>query len=254
MNNNYNCKHCQHKFKGNYCNKCGQKVLKKRLDIRFLLTDLLDKVFNIKGGLVASTIALAKNPAAVSKQYIYGNTKQYFNPFKYLLLFTAIITFLAVNVGAGLELNTPELQDTLQEESNTISLRFIDGLNAFSEKHRSIVFLLALPFYALLSFFLFKTPPYNFAEHLIFYTYILGFLNFLLLLFLPLISLVGYYGIYVSLVFSILSIIYFVAAILRFFNGKRWQLILKGFLTFVITDNITRLIIFGIYLALTNQP
>jgi hypothetical protein len=86
------CIHCETKFKGKYCPECGQRVGILPSSPGFFFNSLL-RALDLERGMPITFLHLFTRPAAVTDQFLRGNTRRYTNPFQYLLV-SLTITFL----------------------------------------------------------------------------------------------------------------------------------------------------------------
>src|SRR5690349_6476738 len=89
VQNDITCKTCGNIFKGQYCNACGQKEI-KRFTGSFLWQAFHKDVFEIDNGLWLTYGELWLRPGKMVLSYIHGATKKYYSPLKYLIFWTAL--------------------------------------------------------------------------------------------------------------------------------------------------------------------
>ena len=95
------CKNCGNEFKGEYCNKCGQRVIDK-ITWNHIVTGWLS-AFNVERGFAYNMRELTIRPGAAIRKYIGGVTKPFLNPLSYFLLSMAFL-FLLVQLRFQLDL------------------------------------------------------------------------------------------------------------------------------------------------------
>lgn len=166
----YTCKNCNNMFVGDFCPECGQKVIGHRNTLKHLFAYLLNS-FDIDRGVLFTARSLFQHPGRVISEYLDGKTKVYYNPLKYLIVIASIYALFMIwfNVfDTNLEnmneiLGTDEKQTKLQKEINSIMKRYL-----------SFVSILILPFYSLVSKWIFHKRKLYYAEHLIMNAYFLS--------------------------------------------------------------------------------
>lgn len=228
------CKNCGIWFSGNYCNNCGQKRLKSRLKFKEIITNTIDLLFNVDKGIVYTTKELTLRPGKVIAEYIDGKRTKYFSPFKFLIVFVTINTFLSLKITAyGTK---ARIIDVSGMNSTSLSLLLNDYWDLLS--------LLMVPIYATLSTILFREYKYNFTEHLVINSYVIGYQNllgsiyyFVCLLFCP----DSGSGIYPML----LGLVFFIWCYMDYFRNQHLLTFIKLIITFLIGWILWGFIIFG---------
>ena len=157
------CKNCSKQFEGDYCNACGQKVVRNRYTLKHLFELVLEN-FNVERGLFYTVRLLFTNPGQLINGYLEGRTKDFYNPLKYLLLIASInaILMLWFDIFDTNVANTNEFIGADREGNRlqqVILKYFRTYLNIFS--------LFILPFYSLVSNWVFNKQKLHYAEHLV---------------------------------------------------------------------------------------
>ncbi|MCD4829635.1 MAG: DUF3667 domain-containing protein [Candidatus Cloacimonetes bacterium] len=154
------CLNCGEQFEGNYCPECGQTADTGRYNMSAITRRVLDAV-NIEHGLLFLMLEMTRRPGRLIRAYLSGHRAPVYGPLKYLLLSTAIVAFLCM------------LLDI--ESANTILYKdgdIVRSLDPLYNEHVSMLYLLVLPLYALVTRWLFRKWGYNYAEHLVINTFI----------------------------------------------------------------------------------
>ena len=161
------CKNCGTKFNKNFCNNCGQKRLQGRLRLKEVITNTLDLLFNVEKGIIFTIKELTLRPGTVIAEYIDGKRIKYFNPFKFLVVFVTINTFLSLKIA---DYGTDaRIIDDSEINSNTFPFLLKDYWDLLS--------FLIVPIYAIFSKILFKEYKFNYTEHLVLNSYVIGYQN-----------------------------------------------------------------------------
>lgn len=159
------CKNCNHKFKGNFCPSCGQKVITERFTVRSIIALALSQITNIEKGFLHTTKLLFTNPGQLIRDYISGKTVLIYNPFRFVLIWTTLNILLTVWSGVYNDLIEP-VNSTIYGTGEEAMKRATEAQAAIQD-YLSLISILSLPFYAYISYRLFKKENYNYAEHLI---------------------------------------------------------------------------------------
>lgn len=216
------CKNCGNEFEGNFCNHCGQKIVTGRFTIKQIIYNFLHTFTHLDSGIFFLIKELLIHPGVVIKEYLGGKHKKYFNPFQFLILAIALATFLAVKFS----LFGPNIDPDTIEGINS-QQRFWLLFNNFIYKNFNLILFLSVPVSSLFTFLIFKKSGYNYAENLIFNTFLAAERTVFYILMTPVIYFTKSYW-YIGIgIYYILWIIYFGYAFVNFFEGNKTVTILK---------------------------
>ncbi|MBO0340343.1 DUF3667 domain-containing protein [Flagellimonas profundi] len=227
------CKNCNNIVgeTHSYCPYCGQKMGLGRLNFKQLLKDLWISFTNTDQGILHLIKHLAYRPGEVAREYISGRRKSYFNPFNYLLITVAIaLYFIAQFEVIALDYSKIESDDK--------------ELLQFAFRYFNVFILLMWPIHGFLIWLFFKGRETNYVENLTFTAYLSGqtmlYYILALALFMMLPSLLTTLGTIIGLLISI----WYMLAILQFYQTKSFWSILKIILIITLTNMISQGIIF----------
>lgn len=201
------CLNCDKSLVGPFCHHCGQNNRFKRLDIRQLLGNFFQNIFNLDAAYPKTFIGLIRHPGIVCKRYVAGMRKRYANPFGYLVVAFALHVFLNALItkqevpplGGVLTLYATQLmggvvegaiEPEAEEERSDSDKPLIDqnSITTFTNKYNKwLTYALIIPL-ALIWAILFRKSQYNLAENYVFALYVFGQFTLLglVLLFIPL--------------------------------------------------------------------
>ncbi len=219
------CKNCNNTINGLYCNNCGQKVIKERNTIKHFFR-LISDSFDIERGLLYTAKMLFANPGKIINEYLAGRTKDYYNPLKYLLLLAGISALIMIgtdifdaNVGNTNEFFGLEKQKT----------KFQSQLNDYIKSFLNLIPFLTLPFYGLISKWVFRKYKLHYAEHLIMNCYLIGQTTLITLFLLFMVYLIPSLMVYFQLIGFAIFVAYFTYSVRSIFKIN----IAKSFLSSV---------------------
>lgn len=166
MNNE--CLNCGGKTEKKYCSNCGQSTSTHRFSLQhFFLHDFVHGIFHFDKGFIFTIKELFSRPGHSIREYIQGKRVNHFNCFTTIVLILTIeyffTKFFHVNYG-----------------------RFNESLSGFFKLQKDyfkIIPFLGIPFFALLSYTIFRKSKQNYTENLVLNTYlvcgwlIINFLN-----------------------------------------------------------------------------
>lgn len=157
------CASCQTELHGNYCHRCGEKVLEPReKSLRYFLSRLLDALTfaDIKG--LSSFWTLIRKPGLISQLYNQGIRKRFYLPLN-LFLLTNLIYFLLPVFST---FNTNYKQQLYMQNYSKLTRPWVlekqeaSGLDeqayeaTYNQKSNSLAKLLMLGFAGIFAFFL----------------------------------------------------------------------------------------------------
>jgi len=201
-----NCKNCNHKIEEDdlFCENCGAKVITHRITLRLLINEVLAAI-GLNNLYFTTLKKMLIAPNEVLNEYLNGVRKRYLAPFAFLAIgagfsylifnlfpedYIRIQSFATDSHIQKLEekankdltkikgLTEQEYQNLLREKKSAkkeldFNRKFQKSSFGFILKNFNLVTFLFIPFYALISFLVYR-KPHNFGEHIIINAYIQG--------------------------------------------------------------------------------
>ena len=157
------CQNCETAFKGKYCSECGQKAGVKRITWRSIFSDLVKKVTFWDKGLLFTTLHVLKHPGKMARDYIAGKRVNYNKPLNYILLVVAasVLVFPKKEFENALS----SINDKSRPNSSVMEWVF---------SNISIIYLMLIPFLAMVSKWFNRKTDVNFPELFVFYCYLMA--------------------------------------------------------------------------------
>jgi hypothetical protein len=212
------CQNCGEKGELIYCSSCGQPLEAKRINLPHLLREVTHTFWHLEKGFLYTLKELAIHPGTMQKRYLSGLRLYYQKPFS---LFAISATFGAL----ALFLIYGDAKDEI---------------NQFYKHYYFIVQAAMLPFYALITYLLFKSPKLYYAEALVMNVYMLGFMSVCIVPINTLYLLLPEYIIQKLEVIFLIS--YNTWTFLNFFKGKPvWWIILKSIVSIIVSYKLFQL-------------
>ncbi len=173
-----NCKNCGANLNGRFCAQCGQKLITERLTVRNIWSNFLAQLTNIETGFWHTTVMLFKAPWQVVEDVISGKTVRYYNPFRYVLIWATISVVLNISSGV-FDAQQADIQEGMNEllgveDRNSRQQEIQQTFQEEVKNWLNFIVLLLIPFMSLMTKWLFRKKEYNYAEHLVANTYLLG--------------------------------------------------------------------------------
>ncbi len=156
---------------GPICHQCGQRFSEQRWTTPKMTKQFFQQLTNLEKGFLYTAKLLFIAPDILIIKYWNRITIEYYNPFRYLLI------WLAVNLLVSFWLGIDDLlQESLQPAivSDSIDPSKIAAADQKFDTWLNAMVLLLLPLFAFVTRWLFKSSKKNYAEHLIMNAYMMG--------------------------------------------------------------------------------
>lgn len=217
------CLNCNIDYNSNavFCPNCGQNTSVKRLDTSGVIKEAFQNFVNVDKGILYLLRWLPFKPGTISREYVNGRRKKYFNPFAFLILTIGITSFLSANFNIL--------------ASSTAALG--DPVSIFMSKHINFIIFLTVPIIALFTSLLYSKRKVNFAESLILASYCSGLRSVAFAAIVtPLIVFFRNYYVLITSLYLMVFAIYYAWACCQYFNiFSKWYFF-KGFLVMLFTQ------------------
>ncbi|MDF0706544.1 DUF3667 domain-containing protein [Flagellimonas okinawensis] len=225
------CKNCNSRLRTDflYCPACGGKVIRNRITLKNLWTDILDRYFNLDNTFINTFVHLFTKPEAVIEGYLHGLRRKYLNPISYIGIALTLSGLIVVMMTKSLDSMS---FDFLETEAQTV---YQEKLMSFISDYQAIIFIIYIPLMAISGWLCFDEKKYNFAERTIIFTYTLA--HYSLLIFIPSVVILLFSPeIYMSfsMVGILVMLIYTAFVIVRISNSNGIALIARLLLFFMI--------------------
>ncbi|NNM23411.1 MAG: DUF3667 domain-containing protein [Flavobacteriaceae bacterium] len=165
------CRNCHTPLQGSVCHRCGQRVIDKRWTTSLLLRQFFSQLTNIEKGFLYTTKKLFTRPGKLVHDYWNGVTIPYYNPFRYMIIWTTINLLFAFWLGID-EMIQANMGPTSVEEG--LGADELLAANQQFNNWMNILVLLVIPIKSAASYLLFRRKKKNYAEHLIMNSFIFG--------------------------------------------------------------------------------
>ncbi|QZK91024.1 DUF3667 domain-containing protein [Flavobacterium sp. CHNK8] len=216
---NKNCLNCNSTIDNNFCPNCGQKTTTHRFTYHHFTHDFVHGVFHLDKGFSYTIKELLIRPGHSIREFIQGKRVQHFNYFTLLLLVIALEHFIR-------SYSSVSREDILGKE--------LLGYAKVAQNYNKIIRLIGIPFFALVTWLMFRKSKQNFLENVVLNIYMMcGSL----LLYIPFTILIVFYNNIevLRIINNILTVflsIYMFCFIIQYFSTcgyKKYSLILRSF-------------------------
>lgn len=174
------CKNCNHTFEGNYCNYCGQAAATSTINKHFLLHDIQMGFLSFDRGILFTIRELITRPGLAIKDFLEGKRVRYYKPISFLLLFVGIYSFIFL----FFDIDVTRL--SAYKDTGDISYKATEWIT----NHFAVVSLMLLPVFSLSTFLAFRRYGYNYMEHIVINSYLLGMTTLIAIVYSPIILLI----------------------------------------------------------------
>jgi hypothetical protein len=246
------CKNCGNRFRGAFCNRCGQKVA-HRLDLRHILHEAVHVITHTDRSIFALVPALLFRSGLIAREYVQGKRKRHFSIFQYLLIIVGVVLF-AISQSHILDPGINSLQASPgslpASQTQAVQRKVISTI----QQYFNLVLFLSIPLFTYFSWLFFKSKRYNYAEHFVLQAAIQAQIHtwFLLLIF-PLLLLSG--GKRPEILIFLGTIVVAASNTLayrQFFRVPWHQAFFKGFLIASCTNLVQLLVVLLCMAAITK--
>lgn len=229
------CKNCSTEFEGKFCPQCGQKAKTKRITTKQVFNELRQRVFHYEQGFWYTSKQLLTRPGHAIREYLEGKRVQHIKPIKFMFWASAI-SFLLFHL-IGLDKDMAQKIAEQQGGDNPIGRQLSQKIFQLFTDHPAIMMFCMIPMIAFWSWLLFRRKGYNFAEHIVLNTFLMGELSLASIVTLPitkLLSAVSTTTLLTTLFTTGIWVVYFSWACSQFFQQRKIGIWLKGGLSILL--------------------
>lgn len=173
-----NCKNCGQIIDAKFCSHCGQNSKVDRITLTNFITELSDSLIQVNRGLLFTIKELTIRPGYSIKDYIKGKRKNYFKPIAYALALSTVYFLIS-----KLTDDSTFLVDLLEGFNNgftdsgarntELPNKLLLAANWFTNNFAYAAILL-IPLHALATYLAFFKSGFNYLEHIVLNSYIVG--------------------------------------------------------------------------------
>lgn len=223
------CKNCTNEFEGKFCPQCGQKAKTKRITTKQVFSEVRQRIFHYEQGFWYTSKQLLTRPGHSIREYLEGKRVKHIKPVKFMF-WTSAISFLLFHL-IGLDKEMAQKIAEQQGTSSPIGQQLSQKIFQTFSDHPAIMMFLMIPMIAFWSWLLFRRRGYNFAEHFVLNTFLMGDLSLASIATLPISKLLSSIstGTLLMTLFSLgIWVVYFSWAYAQFFQQRKIGVWLKG--------------------------
>lgn len=227
------CKNCEAPLTGRFCSNCGQKADIHRITFSHVFHDFIHAFTHADKGFLLLIKKLITKPGIVSKEYLDGKRKKYFNPLSFLVITAAIHALVSRETGYFKAMGSGSGPQG-GGGGRRMPAIWIEAFKISNDNGKILTLILMVPLLATLSWMFFRRSKYLISETFVLNSFIVGESHVIrTLIFIPAFLLFPGYANINLYVFETTLLIYIIIAYKQFFNQNIFLTILKSLLTMV---------------------
>ncbi len=176
------CQNCGAVVSGRFCAACGQKYPQERFTVKALLHSAYEHTFEFDRGFFFTLRELFLHPARVIRDYLAGRRSIYANPVKYLAILLGISTVLTFAFLDTEKFTKQTYQQMVSQQTAKVSQKQMRRLQEAQAdlsalqlelfQYPQLMYALLVPLLSAFTLLFFRRSGFNYAENLVFNTYI----------------------------------------------------------------------------------
>jgi hypothetical protein len=171
------CTNCLNTFEGRFCPACGQSARSGRITGSYVLHEMPHSILHVDKGLFHTMKELFVRPASTIAGYLAGQRAKHFKPLAYVVVLSALSSFVAHLVRGYLESHNDLATITLERTGVNV---FIASVAPFFNHYQNVFYFLMIPIISLVTWAFFH-KRYNYWEHIVVNTFLTAQFNLLLI-------------------------------------------------------------------------
>ena len=172
------CKNCNQPFVGNFCNHCGQAANTHKLSLHYIWHDLQHGLFHFDNGIFYTIKQLLTRPGHTIREFINGKRVRHFKPLSFVIALATLYGLLYhyfIDLHYHLKAEVPK--DDVVGIFKNVTLWMMNHL-----AYASFILILGA---TISTYIVFKKQGYNWAEHFVLNTYVVGLILVTSIVLLP---------------------------------------------------------------------
>lgn len=176
------CQNCGAVVSGRFCAACGQQYPQERFTVKALLHSAYEHTFEFDRGFFFTLRELFLHPARVIREYVAGRRSVYANPVKYLAIWLGISTVLTFAFLDTEKFTKQTSQQMVSQQTAKVSQKQMRRLQEAQAdlsalqlelfQYPQLMYALLVPLLSAFTLLFFRRSGFNYAENLVFNTYI----------------------------------------------------------------------------------
>lgn len=164
------CRNCHNSLNKDdkFCSKCGQNTDTHKINLHYVIHELIHGILHLDGGILYTTKALFTKPGIMIREYLEGKRKNHFSPIIYIVILSTIMSLVMHYVYDDKYIEF-SLGDTgKQSEVKDNIFRVFSPVFTWVSKHFTLIYLIQIPLMAFSFYIPFKKmSKYSYFEWLL---------------------------------------------------------------------------------------
>ncbi|MCL2245595.1 MAG: DUF3667 domain-containing protein [Lentimicrobiaceae bacterium] len=220
------CKNCNEPVHGNYCSNCGTPTHFKRIDGRYILSEIAG-FFHAKKGWIFTLKRMLLSPGESVRQYITENRNHYIKPIVFVIVTS--LTYTLVCHFFQIDYQTFQTQLSGETDQEVLPTQLL--LTNWIIDHNGYATIITGLFMAFWLKLFFRKSAYNLFELFVLMCYLSGIVSiFSSILFI----IQGVANLHLISVTLFVTMIYYIWAIGQFFEKKKAGIYIKAFFAYLL--------------------
>lgn len=188
------CPACNRENTSEFCPECGENQHPKRFSIGTVIGDVPNAIVNFERGLPYTIRELALRPGKTVRGYLAGARSRHYRPLNFVFLVGGLYTLF---------FSLANIQGVMGTDATSGMTEWELFIQEQSIQYQAFLLLMQLPFFALVSWLLFRKRGFYYGEHLVGNAFMVAEITLYQLLMFPLYSVFNH-----TAVVDVLNIIY----------------------------------------------
>lgn len=137
------------------------------------MSDLFNAVTNVERGFLFTIKEMCYRPGLVVDDYISGKTRPYFPPFRFAFILVTLAAVVSIGTGA-FDIQQASMSDYQPGDLAPEQIALQEKIGEYFQRFMNFFIIIMLPFYAFASWLFTRKNGYNYAEHFVANTYLVG--------------------------------------------------------------------------------
>ncbi|MCX8524158.1 DUF3667 domain-containing protein [Chryseobacterium formosus] len=164
------CRNCHHSLNEDdkFCSKCGQNTDTHKINLHYVIHELIHGILHLDGGIIHTTKALFTKPGIMIREYLEGKRKNHFSPIIFIVILSTILVLIKHYLYNDHIINAAKLNTNNQSEIGKRILQIAVPALEWIFSHLTLLYLIQIPILAIGFYFIFKKmTKYNYLEWLL---------------------------------------------------------------------------------------
>ncbi|MCX8531754.1 DUF3667 domain-containing protein [Chryseobacterium luquanense] len=164
------CRNCHHSLNegDKFCSKCGQNTDTHKINLHYVIHELIHGILHLDGGIIHTTKALFTKPGIMIREYLEGKRKNHFSPIIYIVILSTVMVLITHYVYHDKYVEFSLIGDKKPTDIQKKVIEMFGPAFNWVSKHFTLIYLIQIPIMAFAFYIPFKKmSKYNYFEWLL---------------------------------------------------------------------------------------